>query len=198
MESNVNYQAQPGQVAVPVGRKDDQEKPRFELLDPEFLEGVARVLTFGARKYAAHNWRGGIAYSRLLGATLRHVNAINAGEDRDPETGLDHELHAACELMFLYWMKKHRKDMDDRFKSHSYKPVPIDNNQFPIGEWNPQNLDRVGVMEVLASGFSLDRDSPSVVLDRKERSSRVVDKSECTPRLAPCRAHGEAMGDSDA
>lgn len=39
--------------------KHDQEKPRVELLPSVPLLMIAEVLTFGANKYAAHNWRGG-------------------------------------------------------------------------------------------------------------------------------------------
>src|SRR5690348_15045125 len=70
------------------GQKFDQEKPRTDLLDPVALEGLAKILTFGAKKYAAHNWRGGISYSRLIAAALRHTFAILRGEDVDPESGL--------------------------------------------------------------------------------------------------------------
>jgi hypothetical protein len=98
------------------GRKDDGEKPRTDLLDPDFLVGVSDVLGFGAKKYAAHNWRGGISYSRLIGAILRHCFAIMRGEDTDPESGLPHTGHLGCCVMFLHWMMIHRKDLDDRYK----------------------------------------------------------------------------------
>lgn len=103
------------------GLKYDAEKVRVDLLDPEWLEQVGAVLTFGARKYAAHNWRGGISYSRLIGACLRHTFAILRGEDTDPESGLPHSAHASCCLMFLSWMMTHRKDLDDRYKYDTLK-----------------------------------------------------------------------------
>jgi hypothetical protein len=87
-----------------------------QLLDPLALEGIARVLDFGAKKYAAHNWRGGLSYSRLLGATLRHTFAILRGENEDPESGLPHVDHLGCCWMFLSNMMKTRPDMDDRYK----------------------------------------------------------------------------------
>ena len=99
------------------GLKFDLDKTRVELLDAEWLEGVGQVLTFGARKYAAHNWRGGISYSRLLGACMRHLFAILRGDDLDAESGLPHVYHASCCLMFLSWMMNHRKDLDDRYKN---------------------------------------------------------------------------------
>ncbi len=97
------------------GRKDDQDKTRVDLLDAGFLEGVGRVLGFGAVKYAAHNWRSGIAYSRLLGAILRHTFAILRGEDIDKESGEPHVFHLGCSVMFLSWMMTNRKDLDDRW-----------------------------------------------------------------------------------
>jgi hypothetical protein len=98
------------------GTKFDQDKPRTDLLDPEFLLGVSQVLRFGAEKYAANNWRQGISFSRILGGILRHVFATMRGEDHDPESGLKHTYHAACGLMFLSWYMDHRKEFDDRFK----------------------------------------------------------------------------------
>lgn len=98
------------------GVKHDQDKPRMDLLDPEALEGVARVLSFGARKYAEHNWRKGLAISRLLGAALRHIFAHLRGEDLDPESGLMHLDHAACCLMFAQWTARNRPELDDRWK----------------------------------------------------------------------------------
>jgi hypothetical protein len=99
-----------------IGLKYDHEKPRMDLLDADFLEGVADVLTFGANKYDAHNWRGGIAYSRLLAASYRHLGAINRGEDIDQESGLPHVYHLSCCSMFLSWMMKYKPELDDRWK----------------------------------------------------------------------------------
>jgi 5'-deoxynucleotidase YfbR-like HD superfamily hydrolase len=63
---------------------------------------VVRVLEFGAKKYAPFNWEKGIEYSRVYHAFCRHWKAILVdGELNDPETGLPHEAHALCELMFL-------------------------------------------------------------------------------------------------
>lgn len=101
--------------AMENGTKHDQEKPRMELLDAEWLEDVARVMTFGAKKYADHNWRSGLRVSRLIGAALRHLMAILRGEDIDKETNLSHASHLSCCAMFLFWTLTHRKDLDDRW-----------------------------------------------------------------------------------
>jgi hypothetical protein len=98
------------------GLKYDEQKPRMDLLDFDALEGLSKVLTFGANKYAAHNWRKGISYSRLTAAMLRHLAAIQRGEDIDPESGLPHIDHLGCCWMFLSNMTKTRPDLDDRYK----------------------------------------------------------------------------------
>lgn len=99
------------------GIKHDQDKPRMDLLDRFAIEQLALVLGFGAQKYAAHNWRNGLEYSRLVAAALRHIHAFNSGEDNDPESGLPHLAHAMCCLMFLLGMTQERPDMDDRYKT---------------------------------------------------------------------------------
>lgn len=101
------------------GIKHDADKARMDLLDAHALNQLARVLTFGSEKYAAHNWRKGIAFSRLIAACLRHVTAFMAGQDADEETGLSHMAHAMCCCMFLIWMQSERPDLDDRFKTGS-------------------------------------------------------------------------------
>ncbi len=96
--------------------KFDSDKPRMDLIDSEALEELARVLDFGARKYAENNWRKGIKLSRLLAASMRHLTAIMRGETYDQETGLQHAAHLMCCAMFLIWTIKHRQDLDDRWK----------------------------------------------------------------------------------
>lgn len=95
------------------GAKYDTDKPRMELLDSYAMEQLAKVLTFGAKKYAAHNWRKGISKSRLIAAALRHIFAYLGGVDKDEETGLSHIAHAMCCCMFILGLE-HRTDLDDR------------------------------------------------------------------------------------
>ncbi len=96
------------------GRKDDAEKPRMDLLCPFAIEELSKVLTFGAKKYAAHNWCKGIKTSRLIAAALRHIFAYAGGQDTDPETGLHHISHAMCCCMFIVGMPHYIDGQDDR------------------------------------------------------------------------------------
>lgn len=96
------------------GRKDDSEKPRVDLLDPMALNEVARVLTFGAKKYGEYNWTRGMAWHRPFAALLRHAWAFWGGEEFDPETGLSHMAHAMCCCMFLLNYQLLKRGTDDR------------------------------------------------------------------------------------
>lgn len=102
------------------GIKYDQDKPRMDLLDPSFTIGVAEVLTFGAKKYAADNWRGGIAFTKLISSIHRHLAEIQKGNDLDDESGLPHVYHIACNCQFLGWMLKNKPEMDDRWKPDNF------------------------------------------------------------------------------
>jgi hypothetical protein len=83
--------------------KDDEDKPMVDLVVPQFIEGVARVLTFGAKKYGKGNWRR-VEKERYLAALYRHVLAYHRGERLDRESRLHHMLHAAANCMFIYAM----------------------------------------------------------------------------------------------
>jgi hypothetical protein len=92
----------------------DSGKPMVQLIDPHFLLGVGAVLGYGAGKYGANNWQGGIHVMRLAGSVLRHFLAWLSGMDLDDESGLPHLYHAATDLMMIDWTLRCRADLDDR------------------------------------------------------------------------------------
>lgn len=103
--------------------KFDAQKVRVELIPPEFVMGVAKVLTYGARTreqggkgYGAGNWAtgDGFEWSRLYGALMRHLLAWANGQDLDPESGESHLFHAGCMLAFLVGHVERNKGTDDR------------------------------------------------------------------------------------
>jgi len=94
------------------GTKHDSDKPRMDLLAPEALVAIAKVLGFGAKKYGDHNWRGGIDHSRLYAAVQRHLNQHWSGETLDDESGEPHLAHAMCGLMMMIASPKY----DDRYQ----------------------------------------------------------------------------------
>ena len=98
------------------GRKDDQAKPRMDLLPPTALREIASVLTVGAERYGAYNWAQGMDWSRLIGAAYRHLAAFQAGENNDPDSQFSHAAHLACCAIFLLTYQQTGIGKDDRYK----------------------------------------------------------------------------------
>jgi len=88
------------------GRKDDQEKLRWDLLPYAALGKIVGVLTFGASKYAPNNWqRVPEGKDRYFAAAMRHLVAWREGESTDLESGHHHLAHAGCCILFMLWLE---------------------------------------------------------------------------------------------
>ncbi len=98
------------------GIKHDSGKLRWDLLPPEPIEGIVKVLTIGAAKYSDRNWESGMSWSRVFAALMRHLWAWWRGEDNDPETGESHLDHAACCILFLRTYAARCIGTDDRLR----------------------------------------------------------------------------------
>lgn len=96
--------------------KHDAGKAKWHLMPFDALKAVVSVLEYGAKKYSAENWRKGLEWSRLSDAALRHMFAWQGGEDTDPESGVHHLAHVACDCLFLIWYSLHGVGTDDRFR----------------------------------------------------------------------------------
>lgn len=94
----------------------DAGKLRFDLLPPEWEQGLAQVMTMGAAKYADRNWEKGLDWGRRYSSLRRHLNAFWAGEDFDPESGLHHLVHVAWNALAIYTFTKTHPEYDDRVK----------------------------------------------------------------------------------
>lgn len=102
------------------GTKFDQGKPRFELIAPDAMHWLAKILTFGATKYEDNNWTG-LKTKRILGALKRHMTALECGEDIDPESGMPHHAHLLCNAMFLTHVIENFPEQDDRLFTYIEK-----------------------------------------------------------------------------
>ena len=101
--SNNKDLVKPFKTSEPVFTKHDIGKPMVSLVEPEFILGIAEVLTFGTKKYAIDNWKLMVEEDirRVKDSLLRHILAYTSGELIDKESGLSHLQHAGCNLMFL-------------------------------------------------------------------------------------------------
>lgn len=94
--------------------RNDGGKNRVDLLPVRPLERVAEVLSAGLNKYPERNWEPGMAWSRCYASALRHLFAWWRGEDKDPQTGLSHLAHCACNILFLLEYQELQRGTDDR------------------------------------------------------------------------------------
>lgn len=65
------------------GSRKNDNKPRFDLLEPFAQLQKAQIFTKGAKKYANHNWLQGMSWSKCYASGMRHAQAFWRGEDRD-------------------------------------------------------------------------------------------------------------------
>lgn len=84
------------------GVKHDDGKPDWTLLPLDQLEGVVKVLMFGAKKYKRDNWQkveeGDYRY---MAAAMRHLTSVWVDfESEDSESLELHIDHAICNLIF--------------------------------------------------------------------------------------------------
>ena len=87
--------------------KADAGKPHPSYVPVEIIEAVMRVREYGNKKYHdPDNWKT-VEPERYHDALLRHVlRAWNDPYAVDPESGLLHLEHVACNIAFLLAMRK--------------------------------------------------------------------------------------------
>lgn len=98
------------------GIKHDQDKIRMDLVPWDVVVEIAKIFTFGAKKYSDRNWEKGFNWSRVYGALMRHLTLWFQGQDADDESGRSHLAHAGCCLFFLLAFVLRGVGTDDRPK----------------------------------------------------------------------------------
>jgi hypothetical protein len=106
------------------GQRLDTGKAPVHLVAPSLYTAVARVMGFGATKYAPWNWSRGMAWSKPYSCCLRHLFAWWCGEDIDAESGQPHLALAAANIMMLIEYRETFQKGDDRPKGIVANPLP--------------------------------------------------------------------------
>lgn len=99
------------------GKRFNEGKLRYDLLQPKATKGLVEVLTMGANKYGDHNWLQGMKWSNVIASLKRHLELIEGGEDYDKESGLLHIDHVAANSHFLSTYYHIYPEGDDRIKN---------------------------------------------------------------------------------
>lgn len=94
-------------LQAPGTAKADRGKPHPSWVPVALIEGVMAIREMGTKKYGdPDNWKQ-VEPERYHQAMLRHILAAwNDPYKRDPESGLFHIQHVACNIAFLLEMKK--------------------------------------------------------------------------------------------
>lgn len=100
------------------GLRFNQNKIRYDLLEPFAIDQLAKVFTKGAEKYAPRNWEKGMDWTKMLASLKRHIAAWEMGEDFDNETNCYHMAHAAWNALALVSYYKLAPQFDDRNLSY--------------------------------------------------------------------------------
>jgi len=96
------------------GKRHNNGKPKWTLVDFDALEGMVKVLEQGVDEYGKFNWKEGLKTDEICESLLRHVFAYLRGEDIDPKSKLPVWDHILCNSLFLAYMMKFRPDCDTR------------------------------------------------------------------------------------
>lgn len=81
----------------PSGFQQSQNGYRFDLIPPEAMFTLARVLDYGAKRYPENNWQG-LETKDHLNSVIMHVYAYMGGDTQD-----DHLGHALTRAVFALW-----------------------------------------------------------------------------------------------
>jgi len=73
------------------------------VIPPVATRELAKVLTYGAKKYKPNNWQEVDDTDRYVDALYRHLEAWRGGEEFDEESKLSHLSHALTNISFLLY-----------------------------------------------------------------------------------------------
>jgi hypothetical protein len=98
------------------GGQKGKKLTQLGALDPLAVIEISRVAGMGADKYAPYNYMKGYDWSLSFNAMMRHALLFWAGEDQDPESGLNHMAHCAWMALCLVSFSERELGTDDRYK----------------------------------------------------------------------------------
>ena len=88
-------------------------KADYSLIPLASMKEAAKVLEYGATKYARDNWKRPTHWSVSFACLQRHLAAWQDGEDNDPESGRNHLGHAMCNILqMLHMLENHPEELE--------------------------------------------------------------------------------------
>jgi len=98
------------------GKKDDADKPRYDLFPCAPLEALAKLYAMGAKKYGDRNWENGLRWGRVYRAMIGHAVKWWQGEKYDPVDFQHHLSSVVWGAFALMEYENTHPELDDRVK----------------------------------------------------------------------------------
>lgn len=133
----------PHMIGVPPdqGKRFNESKRPAHLAPDDVRAEVDWNYGHGAKKYGENNWKKGQPFSESKACLKRHLAHFEAGEEIDPETGLNHLAAAITNLEMMLWHFWHtwptRPELDDRPKKFNKTALVKPSEREPNGEEAP-------------------------------------------------------------
>ena len=90
-------------------------KLRYDLIPPEIIEQLARIYTYGVRKYGENTWQDvPDGKNRYYSALWRHLQDYRKGENVDPDSKELHLSHALWNLGTLVWLELEKQVKENK------------------------------------------------------------------------------------
>lgn len=103
------------QMGKPVAARFNEGKVRHDLIPPVALDEIAKVYTYGTKKYSDDNWWKAFRWRKdTYGCIQRHLNKWLRGEQRDDESGIHHLAHVCWNAIALQEFERNGIGQDDR------------------------------------------------------------------------------------
>ena len=102
------------QLGKETAARFDSGKLRYDLIPPYVLDELAKIYTYGAKKYHPDNYLKGMDWRKVLGPALRHLYAWCRGSKKDLESGHSHLAHCIWNLCTLMIYEQKKIGRDDR------------------------------------------------------------------------------------
>ena len=97
----------------PNGAKSSKLNVRYDLIPPNAMNEVAKVVALGCVKYGEWNWLN-LPVGDNINHALRHTVALNL-RHATQATQLDHAAHAACRALFVLEQLLRERDDNEEF-----------------------------------------------------------------------------------
>jgi hypothetical protein len=103
------------QMGKPTAARFSKGKIRHDLIPPWAIEEIAKVYTYGCKKYDDDNWRKGMCWKeKVIGPLDRHLNKWLRGEKLDDESNCHHLAMVIWQCITLMIYEKYSLGQDDR------------------------------------------------------------------------------------